>query len=84
VSLVSKNVVVKSKNGIHFRNAGALAELANNCDHKVSISFSDKHVDAGKALEVILLGAKYGSQVTIQVSGEAPETVFSKVKSILS
>ena len=68
----SKTVTVGSRIGLHARPAALIAEAANSVDSAVTIgAVGGAPVDAGSALLLMTLGAKYGDQVVVSSDDQA-------------
>lgn len=65
--MASKTVTVGSSIGLHARPAGVIAEAATDAGIDVTIARvgGDGEVDAGSALLIMTLGAKFGDQVVV-------------------
>ncbi|MDQ4086003.1 MAG: HPr family phosphocarrier protein [Actinomycetota bacterium] len=68
----SKTVTVGSSIGLHARPAALIAEAANSVGSAVTIgTVGGAPVDAGSALLIMTLGAKYGDQVVVSSDDQA-------------
>lgn len=68
----SQTVTVGSKIGLHARPAAVIAEAATATGMPVSLATpGGAPVDAGSALLIMTLGAKYGDQVVVSSDDEA-------------
>ena len=67
--MATKTVTVGSTVGLHARPAALIAQAATN---GVTLAMDGKGpVDAGSALMIMTLGAKFGDQVTVESDDEA-------------
>ena len=69
-NLVKRTVTIKNSSGLHARPAMLLAELANKFEADVTLSLGRRKVDAKSIMEVLTLGAGWGSKLTILAQGE--------------
>jgi phosphocarrier protein len=68
----SKTVTVGSSIGLHARPAALIAEAANSVGSAVTIATQGgAPVDAGSALMIMTLGAKYGDEVVVSSDDQA-------------
>jgi len=70
----SKTVTVGSSVGLHARPAGLIAQAAAETGATVTIANpgeEDEGVDAGSALMIMTLGAKFGDQVVVTSDDQA-------------
>jgi phosphocarrier protein HPr len=78
----TKTVTVGSSVGLHARPAGLIAQAATDTGVSVTIAIpgDDEGVDAGSALLIMTLGAKYGDQVVVSSDDE---TALEKVAGLV-
>lgn len=62
-------VVIRNPNGFHVRPAAAFAEAAGRFASTVILRHQDKAVDGRRILDLLMLAAAPGAEVTIEVSG---------------
>ena len=68
----SKTVTVGSKIGLHARPAALIAEAATSAESAVTIATEGgTPVDAGSALMIMTLGAKFGDEVVVASDDQA-------------
>jgi phosphocarrier protein HPr len=68
--MVSGQVKVITKNGIHLRLAGELVKAANRFHSEIMITKDSQEVNAKSILGVAGLGAEMGSELLIKADGE--------------
>ena len=70
--MASKTVKVGSSVGLHARPATLIAQAATEVNVPVTIGLAGSDgVDAGSALLIMTLGAKYGDEVTVTSDDDA-------------
>jgi len=69
----SKTVRICNKLGLHVRAATLLVQLAGSFDAEVTLTLGDQAADAKSIMEVLMLAATQGSDVTLEVKGETLE-----------
>ncbi len=71
-----RQVRITNPQGFHMRPATAFARLAGQFQSSVWLSAGDKRVNGKSPLELMVLGAEQGTEVTLEVNGEdAPEAL---------
>ena len=81
----SKTVTVGSSIGLHARPAALIAEAANSVGSAVTLATQGgAPVDAGSALLIMTLGAKFGDEVVLVADGASADTVLDELVSLLS
>ena len=68
--MVSGQVKVITKNGIHLRLASELVKAANSFRSEIWIAKDSQEVNAKSILGVAGLGAELGAELVIKVDGE--------------
>lgn len=69
--------VIKDKEGIHARPAGAFVKEAAAFPCSVTIAKGEKEVDAKRIFGVMGLGVKCGEEITIHTDGEQEEEAIA-------
>jgi phosphotransferase system HPr (HPr) family protein len=71
-----KSVIIRNPQGFHVRPAAALAERARRYQSKASVIHGDLRVDARQVLDLIMLAAEQGTELTLEVIGpDAAEAI---------
>ena len=71
---VQQTVAVRNKNGLHARPSSVLAENALRFpDTAIAIQKGDLEVDAKSIMELLLLEAAHGTELTLVASGPQAE-----------
>ena len=82
-NLVKRTVTIRNSSGLHARPAMLLADLANKFEADVTLSLGRRKVDAKSIMEVLTLGAGWGSKLTIVAQGkDAPQALKAIAKLI--
>ena len=77
VTMQELKYVIKDKEGIHARPAGAFVKEAASFPCSVTIAKGDKEVDAKRIFGVMGLGVKCGEEITIHSDGEQEEEAIA-------
>lgn len=71
--MVSKNVTVVNKSGIHARPASELAKVAMKCKSEVAIVAGDKRVNPKSVLNLMAAMIRCGTEITVECNGETEQ-----------
>ncbi len=77
-------VVLTNKMGLHARPSTQIATTANRFAAEVHIAKDDMRVDAKSVLELLMLAAECGSQLTIQASGVDADAAVKAVADLVA
>lgn len=75
----SATYTITNKMGIHARPAADIAKLVGKHKSEVTIATAAKKANGKSVLMLTTLGAKNGTEVTLTVSGEDEEEVFTQL-----
>ncbi|MCI5727064.1 MAG: HPr family phosphocarrier protein [Clostridium sp.] len=64
---------VKDPQGLHARPAGVLVKAAKEFNSKITVVKDEKEADAKRVLNLMALGIKCGTEITVNVEGEDEE-----------
>ncbi|HTU17243.1 MAG TPA: HPr family phosphocarrier protein [Gemmataceae bacterium] len=83
-SLIQK-VVITNPQGFHMRPMAAFAQLAARFDSSVKVSREGQSVNGKSILDLMLLAAAQGTELTLEVAGpDAPSALDALVKLLKS
>lgn len=71
--MLEKEVTIINKLGLHVRAATKLVQLASEFDLNINIHCNGQVADAKSIMEVLMLAAIVGSNITIQADGDSSE-----------
>ena len=81
----TRTVAVGSASGLHARPAKIFVEAAAAAPVKVTIRVGDKKpVPAKSMLSVLALGAKQGTEVTLEAEGDGAEQALTDLATLLA
>lgn len=75
--------IIKDKNGMHARPAGALANCAKKYKSDIKVYKDEKEANAKRLLSLMGLGATYNSTLTIKIDGEDEKEALENIKKVL-
>lgn len=68
--MVSKQVTITNKTGLHLRPAGVLSKVAGGCKSSVTLVKEDKRVNAKSVLNVMAAQINNGDVITVECDGD--------------
>lgn len=77
--MVSKVVVVKNKTGLHARPASNLVAFAKQFKCEIFITNGTKKANAKSIINILTLGAKQGTELTVSAEGEGEADAVQKM-----
>jgi phosphocarrier protein HPr len=83
--MAERTVTVGSATGLHARPAALFVRAATAAPEQVTIRVGDgRAVDAGSMLSMLSLGAKQGTEVTIEAHGERADEALDTLADLLA
>ena len=76
--------IIKEKNGMHARPAGAVANCAKKYKSDIKIYKNEKEANAKRLLSLMSLCATYNSEIVIKIEGEDEKEALTDIKNVLS
>lgn len=76
-------VRITNKAGLHARSAAAFVQLANKFQSQIKVKKDDVEVNGKSILGMMMLGAAYGSNITIKVSGTDEERALKELRELI-
>tara|TARA_Y200000002_G_C22110594_1_gene426605 strand:+ start:65 stop:334 length:270 start_codon:yes stop_codon:yes gene_type:complete len=68
--MISRNLSVLNKLGLHARAAAKVVFIANKFDSDITLVKDDKQADAKSIMKILMLSASKGSVINITIQGE--------------
>jgi phosphocarrier protein HPr len=68
--MISKEVEIINKLGLHARASAKLTQAATRFDSEINISRNGRKINAKSIMGVMMLAAGKGSKITIEVNGK--------------
>lgn len=81
--MVERKVVLRNQTGLHARPASELVAFAKQLPCKVYVEYNGKRAAADSILQLLALGAKEGSELTLSAEGEGDKHSVEKVDAFL-
>jgi phosphocarrier protein HPr len=76
-------VVINNPNGLHMRPAAAFVEMASRFQSQVVIWKHEHSVNGKSFLDLMMLAAESGTELTLEVSGSDAEPALEALSGIL-
>lgn len=77
--MVSKEVLVRNKTGLHLRPATELSAVCSKCPCDVVIVCEKGNINPKSVLMLMAAGIKAGTKITVQCDGEAEQESLEKI-----
>ena len=68
--MLEEHFVLNNKLGLHVRAASKLVHLSNRFSSHIELTLNNKQVNAKSILNLMLLAAKSGCELTLKIEGE--------------
>jgi len=77
--MISQNIVIDNKFGIHARPAGKIANLAVKAKSNIWIINNGKRVDASDIFEILTLACEAGTKITFEIDEPCDKGVLEQL-----
>lgn len=84
MSVISQQVTICNKLGLHARAATKLAQLSQKFTAQITLELSGKEADAGSIMALMLLAGGQGKVVNISAQGEDAQLALTEVCQLIS
>lgn len=76
--------VIKDKNGIHARPAGAIVNEAKKYTSNITVIKDGREANGKRLLSLMGLGATYNSTIVVKIEGEDEKEAIESIKKVLN
>jgi phosphocarrier protein HPr len=80
--MISKNLTILNKLGLHARAAAKLVSLSNNFNSEITLVKDDKSADARSIMKLLMLSASRGSVLKVNIDGEDQEQAMNSIEEL--
>lgn len=80
--MVSQEVTIKNRAGIHARPAALLVQRANEFDSQIFIQKGDNKINAKSIMGILALGASYKTTLEIIIEGDDEQAALDALVSL--
>lgn len=81
--MVSQNIIVVNKSGLHARPASNLCKAASKFKSKINITKAEKCYDAKSILGILSAGITNGTEITLECNGEDEAEALNTLASLI-
>jgi len=82
--MISKQLVIINKLGLHARAAAKLATLTNKFDCNIAVEANNKNVDGKSVMALMLLAAAQGSEIIIECDGTDEALALERIDTLIN
>ena len=83
MTLLTKNLIVKNKQGLHARPAALFVQVANKFDSRITVRHDAEEVNGKSIMGILMLGAEQGAVIVLEVEGIDAEAALSELEKII-
>jgi phosphocarrier protein NPr len=83
-SPVTRAVVIVNTEGLHARPADMLARTALKFQSRIEVVCRNERVDAKSTLNLLILGATQGTEITIEADGDDAEEAVNTLVTLVA
>lgn len=80
--MLTENIILNNKLGLHTRAAAKLVDLSSRFASQIELHLDNKKVNAKSILNVMLLSASSGTQLTLTVDGADENEAMAALKAL--
>jgi phosphocarrier protein HPr len=82
--MISKDITIINKLGLHARAAARLVSLASTFDSDIRVTKQGKTVNGKSIMGVMMLAASQNSVITLSAEGEDEQIAMQKIAALIS
>ena len=80
--MISKNLTILNKLGLHARAAAKLVALSNNFKSEIILVKDNKSADARSIMKLLMLSASKGSVLEVSITGKDQEEAMDSIEKL--
>ncbi len=80
---MEKDIVIKSKQGLHARPAALFVQIANKFDSDIFVIKDGEEVNGKSIMGILMLAAEKGAKVRLKAIGSDAEEAIAELEKIL-
>lgn len=77
--MVSKNITITNKSGVHARPASELAKVASKCNSDVVIRVGERSLNPKSVLILMAAAIRCGTEVVVECTGDTEEADLKSI-----
>lgn len=78
-----REVVIRNKEGLHFRPIMQLVDLAQKFSARVTVQVADRSADGRSPMELLMLVATQGTTVRVEADGDDAERAAEALATLI-
>ncbi len=82
--MITREVLMKSKAGLHARPASEVVKMAKKYESKITIINGEKEVDAKSIIKILTIGAKEGTQLVVTADGADEVAALEEIATFIA
>ncbi len=83
MALITKNLIVNNKQGLHARPAALFVQVANKFDARITVRREEEEVNGKSIMGILMLGAEKGSEIIVEIEGDDAEAAMQELEKII-
>jgi len=80
--MISKNLTILNKLGLHARAAAKLVALSNNFKSEIILVKDNKSADGRSIMKLLMLSASKGSVLEVKITGKDQEEAMGSIEKL--
>ena len=80
--MISKNLTILNKLGLHARAAAKLVALSNNFKSEIMLEKDNKSADGRSIMKLLMLSASKGSVLEVKITGKDQEEAMGSIEKL--
>ena len=82
--MITKDIQVLNKLGLHARAAAKLVFIANKFVSDITLVKDDKRADARSIMKILMLSASQGTHIKVQINGDNQDDAMSSIEKLFN
>lgn len=82
--MISKDLTIINKLGLHARAAAKLVSLASNYQSEIAIEKEGKTINGKSIMGVMMLAASQNSVITITITGDDEDNAMHSIENLIN
>ena len=82
--MISKDLTIINKLGLHARAAAKLVSLASNYQSEIAIEKEGKTINGKSIMGVMMLAASQNSVITITITGDDEDNAMNSIENLIN
>lgn len=82
--MISKDLTIINKLGLHARAAAKLVALASNYQSEIAIEREGKTINGKSIMGVMMLAASQNSVITITITGDDEDNAMNSIENLIN